>query len=450
MSDQNGMEILSRRTAAILIVDDAPANLGALREVLQQQGYQVYVANAGERALKIARRVHPDLILLDVMMPGMDGFETCRQLKATPATARIPVIFMSARSETDDVVEGLDLGAVDYIGKPLRMAEVCARVRTQLQLRASTETDEEQAERLHTIVNSMAEGLMIIDATGRIQTANPACAHYLGYAENELDGHDIGELFSGPLVQECLDFFGDYCDHPDSAHHHGAREVMVRRRDGLQRPMDLSLTPMFVREPLFIGLLHDIAHHKLSERELARDALIDPLTQIANRRQFDACMEKEWLRAVRGGTPLALAVIDVDHFKLYNDSLGHVAGDGALNKVAQAIASHGARPGDLAARYGGEEFVLLFPETTLSAAGMLAEEIRLHVHSLSLAHPRSPTAKILTVSIGVACCRPQVGDELETLFMAADRAMYRAKESGRNQVVSVLPEDVLTAVPDIQ
>ena len=138
-------ELNRRRDAAILIVDDAPDQLAVLRKQMVEQGYQTFVANSGERALQLARRVHPDLILLDVVMPGMDGFETCRLLKEHPVTQRIPVIFMSARTDTDDVVTGFDLGAVDYIGKPLRMAEVCARVRTQLHIRVNSETQQEQA-----------------------------------------------------------------------------------------------------------------------------------------------------------------------------------------------------------------------------------------------------------------------------------------------------------------
>ena len=120
--------LATRRDAAILIVDDAPENLAVLRKLMVEQGYQTFVATSGERALKIARRVHPDLILLDVVMPGMDGLETCRQLKSHTATQRIPVIFMSARTDTDDVVAGFDIGAVDYIGKPLRMAEVLSLI----------------------------------------------------------------------------------------------------------------------------------------------------------------------------------------------------------------------------------------------------------------------------------------------------------------------------------
>ena len=426
--------LVPQREAAILIVDDAPANLAMLRKMMSDQGYQTYVATSGERALKIARRVLPDLVLLDVVMPGMDGFETCRQLKSDPATEGIPVVFMSARSDTEDVVAGFDIGAVDYISKPLRMAEVCARVRTQLQIRSNTETQQEQAERLRAIVNSMAEGLLIIEADGGIQFTNPACDRYLGYADGELAGRNIADILTPLVAQEYLDYFVKYAASPALAHNHGTREVQIRHRAGHTLGMDLTLTPMYLRQPLYIGLLHDISHHKRSEDALQRAAHIDPLTKIANRRHFDSFLDHEWQRAARSGAPLSLVVLDVDHFKLYNDTLGHTAGDACLQRVAATIAAHAPRATDLAARYGGEEFVLLFAETEADAAQQLAEALRADIEALQLPHPRSATSPWITVSIGVATLSPQQFDQKEALFVAADRAMYVAKEGGRNQV----------------
>ncbi len=444
-----------RRDAAILIVDDAPDNLAALREQMVEQGYQTYVAGTGERALQLAQRVHPDLILLDIVMPGMDGFETCRHLKSHPVTQRIPVIFMSARTGSEDVVAGFDLGAVDYIGKPLRMAEVCARVRTQLQMHANSATQQEQAERLRTIVDHMAEGLLIVEAGGRIQFTNPACDNYLGYGPHELAGRHIGDLLAPLVAKEYLEYFARYAAQPDTAHSHGTREVTIRHKSGKPVCMDLTLTPMFLRQPLFICLLHDITHHKLSEDALQRAALVDPLTQIANRRHFDSFLDKEWQRAVRSGAPLSLVVLDVDHFKLYNDTLGHAAGDVCLQQVAQTLGAHALRMTDLAARYGGEEFVLLFAETDAEAALLLAEAVRAHVEALQLLHPKSPTSAWITVSIGVATMVPRqqcIGTGTgqggpDALFVAADRAMYAAKEGGRNQVCAAQPGcDAMAAV----
>jgi diguanylate cyclase (GGDEF)-like protein len=165
--------------------------------------------------------------------------------------------------------------------------------------------------------------------------------------------------------------------------------------------------------------------------------MVDQLTQIANRRRFDSFLEQEWQRAMRSGQPLSLIVLDVDHFKLYNDTLGHAAGDLALQQVAAALQSRALRPTDLAARYGGEEFVLLVAETTLDTATALAESIRALVESLHLPHPRSSTSEWLTVSMGVASIVPNQFDRIEQFFVAADRMMYAAKDAGRNRVKAI-------------
>lgn len=431
----------SPRQAAVLIVDDAPAHLGALRSMLLQQGYQTFVANSGERALNLAQRALPDLVLLDINLPGMDGMEVCRRLKAHPVTCNIPVIFMSARSETEDIVAGFDIGAADYITKPPRLAEVCARVRAQLQFRRTSLSQQEQADRLRLIVNSIDEGLMIIEPNGRIQYANPACDRYLGYGPGELAGCTLDGLLAPSVAQEYLDLFtrsvagaNTGAGAPDCR---GAREVLIRQRDGILRAMDLTLTPMTADPPLFVALLHDITHHKQSENALQRAALVDPLTKIANRRHFDAFLEKEWQRAVRGNQPLSLIVLDVDHFKGYNDSLGHAAGDACLQQVAMALQSHALRATDLAARYGGEEFVLLFGETGFEAAAALGEAIRAHIESLHIPNPRSTTSEWVTASLGVATIVPTQLDDLKDFFVSADRAMYAVKDAGRNGVRAV-------------
>ena len=213
--------------------------------------------------------------------------------------------------------------------------------------------------------------------------------------------------------------------------------MLIRRRDGILRAMDFTLTPMQGEQPLFIALLHDITHHKQSENALQRAAMVDPLTKIANRRHFDAFLEKEWQRALRSSQPLSLIVLDVDHFKGYNDSLGHAAGDSCLQQVAMALQSHALRATDLAARYGGEEFVLLFGETGHEAASALAETIRAHVESLNIPNPRSATSRWVTASLGVATIVPTQLDDIKDFFVRADRAMYAVKDAGRNGVRAV-------------
>jgi diguanylate cyclase (GGDEF)-like protein/PAS domain S-box-containing protein len=310
-------------------------------------------------------------------------------------------------------------------------------VRAQLQLRTRTESQKEQADRLRLIVDSMDEGLMIVDAGGRLQYANQACARYLDYAAGELTGRTLGDLLTPAVTRDCLDYFDEWTTAPATAPPRSVREVMVRPRTGALRAMDLTISPMFAGEALFVALLHDITHHKQSETALQRAALLDSLTKIANRRHFDIFLEKEWQRAIRSGLPLSLIVLDVDHFKLYNDTLGHAAGDACLSKVAAALQSHALRATDLAARYGGEEFVLLFAETDAEHAALLAERIRASVEALRVPNPRSPTSEWLTVSIGVATIVPTQLDHIEDFFVAADRMMYAAKSAGRNRVGAV-------------
>ena len=436
---------VSPRQPAILIVDDAPDHLGALRAMMAQQGYQTFVATTGERAIAIAQRVYPDLILLDVVMPGLDGFETCRRLKEHPNTQHIPVIFMSARADTDDIVAGFDSGAADFIGKPLRMGEVVARVRAQLHVRGNSQAQKEQTDRLRTIVNSMDEGLVVIEGGGRLQYANPAAERHLGYGPNELAGVMLHELLGHAVAADYLRYFAACEADPGHASQASASEVMVRHRDGAQRPMDFSVTPMNAIEQLYVGLLHDITRHKQSETALQQAAMIDQLTQIANRRRFDTFLDQEWHRAMRSGQELSLVVLDVDHFKLYNDTLGHAAGDACLQQVAAALQSRALRATDLAARYGGEEFVLLFADTPLAAALTLAESIRALIEGLQLPHPRSSTSPYLTVSVGVASVIPTQYERIDQFFVAADRMMYAAKEAGRNRVMATTREGQLWA-----
>ena len=199
-------------------------------------------------------------------------------------------------------------------------------------------------------------------------------------------------------------------------------------------------------EALFVILLHDITHHKKSETALQHAALIDPLTRIANRRHFDAFLDKEWQRAIRSGQPLSLIVIDVDHFKGYNDSLGHAAGDTCLQAIAEALQSHAMRPTDLAARYGGEEFVVLLADTCPTAAALLGETIRAHIERLAMPNPRADGAGVVTASVGVTSIVPTLFDDIRSFFVAADRAMYEAKARGRNQVVATPPGAAWEAV----
>ena len=292
--------------ARILAVDDTPMNLSLLEGCLGDV-YELRVSPSGPEALALLESWTPDLILLDVMMPGMDGLEVCRHLKADETLQAIPVIFVTGRDEEADELEGLEAGAVDYITKPFSLPIVKARVGTHLELK--------------------------------------------------------------------------------------------RCRDLLR------------------------AH-----------AFVDGLTGLANRRRFDEALSQAWALAVRQRSSLGLVLLDVDHFKAYNDAYGHPAGDACLCAVGRALATALPRVSDLVARYGGEEFVVLLPGTGLEGARDVAETLRRAVEAISLPHAHSSAADHVTVSLGVASMIPSLDLEAASLVQAADQALYRAKQDGRNGV----------------
>ncbi len=299
------MQIKSPRQR-ILIVDDTRENIQILAEALGV-GYKISVATNGEDALRIAGSEQaPDLILLDIMMPGMDGYEVCKRLKNEERTEKIPVIFITAKIRVEDETLGLEMGAVDYIAKPFSLPIVKARVKAHLELK--------------------------------------------------------------------------------------------RNRD----------------------LLENIVH-------------LDGLTGIRNRRFFDDALANEWRRGGRRGSPLSLIMIDIDHFKKFNDTYGHIIGDDCLRQVADTLSDTVRRPADFVARYGGEEFSAVLPDTDADAARLIAELMRKRVESLEISHSGS-SAEVVTVSLGVATVVPRRSSDPEMLVQSADKMLYEAKEGGRNQV----------------
>lgn len=306
-------------TGLILIVDDNPTNLSVLSHTLKSAGFKIRVAMDGESAIELVECESPDLILLDVQMEALDGFETCSRLKANSATQEIPVIFITALSNPQDKIKGFAVGAVDYITKPFYAAEVIARVTVHLQLSFLTRKVSEQAIAL--------------------QKAN----------------------------QE----------------------------------------------------LQNLVH-------------IDSLTQVANRRQFDTYFDQEWRRLAREQAPLALILCDVDYFKKYNDCLGHIAGDICLQQIAKALMRAVTRPADLVARYGGEEFGIILPNTNTEGAIRVAERIQAEVEQLQILHSQSEVSAYVTMSLGISSQIPHQEISTEKAIAAADRALYRAKQQGRN------------------
>ncbi|MBF0284152.1 MAG: diguanylate cyclase [Magnetococcales bacterium] len=297
----------TEKKPTILVVDDEPENVKVLLALLQE-AYRVLLCRDGHKALELALSQLPDLILLDVVLPGMDGYQVCSALRQHEATREIPVIFVTSLGEEESEERGFDVGGVDFIPKPFRPRLVRARISTHLELK--------------------------------------------------------------------------------------------RKRD----------------------LLRDLS-------------TLDGLTGLANRRRLDEFLHAEWKRAVRQGcSQLSVILMDVDHFKKYNDGYGHAAGDECLRKIARTLRDSLERGTDLAARYGGEEFACILPETTFEGAMALANKVQRHVVGLAIPHAFSESGAVVTLSLGVATTRPDARHQPESLLETADRLLYRAKQEGRNRV----------------
>ncbi|WP_055076630.1 PleD family two-component system response regulator [Pseudanabaena sp. 'Roaring Creek'] len=322
----------------VLVVDDTPPNLHLLITMLTRKGYHARGVEDGYMALSDIHSDPPDLVLLDINMPHMNGFQVCQQLKSSVLTRDIPVIFISARDEVLDKVEAFAVGGVDYITKPFQIAEVLARIENQLTLRRLQRQLQEQNERLKQEINS--------------------------------------RIIAETLLQE-------------------------------------------------------------ANEKLGRLVNLDGLTQLANRRCFDEYLEQEWQRLARDQLPLSLIMCDIDFFKNYNDTYGHVAGDDCLRKVSSVIKQSVRRPADLAARYGGEEFVVVLPNTDIEGSMAIAEVIRKGLVDLMIPHDDSAVSTFVTLSMGVTSLVPMADSHPSVLLTAADYALYRAKELGRNQTYQI-------------
>ncbi|MDZ7950471.1 diguanylate cyclase domain-containing protein [Nostoc sp. DedQUE09] len=439
----------------ILLVDDSPKNLHLLSDCLVKLGYTVRSVTSGRMALKTVKAKQPDIILLDIKMPEMDGYQVCRILKADEVLRTIPVIFISALDDVFDKVTAFKSGGIDYITKPFQMEEVVARLENQLTIQRQQrlleqenikrrETEEilyQSRAMLASILNSSLDGIAAMQAvrnpaTGDIEdfrclVINPVIARAFGSKCEEIIGELVLKKFLARLEPELFNHFVNLVETGEPL-----------KRD-LYHPLDNSCWYHFVAVKLGDGFaitIRDITGRKQIElalqdanQKLEQLANLDGLTQVANRRCFDARLKAEWKRLAREQQPLSLIIFDVDKFKLYNDYYGHLAGDDCLMSIAQTVQQTIHRPADLVARYGGEEFLVLLPNTDLAGAIKVAQSIQQAIHALAIPHVQSDVKNIITVSLGISSCIPIWNIKPDTLIASADKALYHAKQNGRDR-----------------
>ena len=450
-------------TARILVVDDIPANVKFLEARLLADYFDVVCADNGRAALDICLREQVDVVLLDVMMPDMDGFEVCERLKANPQTAHIPVVMVTALDQPSDRVRGLKAGADDFLTKPVNDLQLISRVKSlarlktmsdELRGRAATartigfeeaigedgriersasillvDGRESSQERIIKALKPVAEVVALSEPTNALLIAaeNP---YELVIVNSNFDNFDPLRLCSQLRSLDRTRFLPLLLvtEQGDDAMVIRALELGVN--DYIVRPVDpnelLARALTQIKRKRFNDRLRDSLSHTM---ELA---VIDGLTGLNNRRFLDTHLKTLFSRAKSRARPLSLCITDIDRFKLVNDSFGHDAGDEVLREFAARLRST-VRGADLACRYGGEEFVVVMPDTPAEQAARVAERLRSIIEDRPFVL-RSGQELHLTASLGIAS-NAMLVDTPEQLLKEADQALYAAKRNGRNRVV---------------
>lgn len=458
-------------TGLILVVDDVPANVKLLEAKLTNEYYDVITAKDGYECIEQTKAKKPDLILLDVMMPGIDGFETCRQLKQDPDVSHIPVVMVTALSEPSDRVQGLEAGADDFITKPINDTALFARVRSLVRIKTLIDElrlRDKSGSQLGMNASDFAlnfdvsgSKLMLIDddvvqskrmaeklgAGGYVVTAfadhKEALEHARGNAEYDLiiistqladiDGLRLATQFKAieqvrhvPIVM-LVD---------EEEQHLMLKGLELGVNDYLLVPVDFN--EMFARVKTQIRRKKYQEALRSNYQESVSMAVIDGLTRLYNRHYLDTHLKNLVRQAGEQNRDLSLMIMDMDHFKSVNDTYGHNVGDEVLKQLAGIIINT-IRSADLAARYGGEEFVVLMPETDEARAYEAAERIRKMVEAADFVISHAEGSIKKTVSIGYATMK--VNDTPEKFLKRADVALYEAKNNGRNMVLPKAAEN---------
>ena len=450
-------------SARILVVDDIDSNVRLLEAKLSAEYYEVLTASDGPTALAMAASERPDIILLDVMMPGMDGFSVCRRLKNDPETRHVPVVLVTALDGRADRVAGLEAGADDFLTKPIDDVMLFARVRSLTRLKAVIDelrAREASGRRMGVIAGAASRlggsGGRILFVDDNERQAQRICAE-LAVEHRPVIDTDINKALltaRGPLDLVIVNCASKAFD--------GLRFAAQLRSDEVTRNLPiLAVVDIDERQKVVKALeigVNDILARPIDPGELAARvrtqirrkrytdylrtnldhslelAVTDQLTGLHNRRYMVGQLDALMRRAAVGGDPVSVLVIDIDHFKKVNDSFGHDVGDEVLREFAVRLASN-VRAIDLPVRHGGEEFVVVMPDTDLEAARRIAERIRLHVAGSPFRVMNGEELLTVTISVGVAAsCGAE--DNPHALVKRADEAVYIAKSQGRNRVIA--------------
>ncbi|MGF7161230.1 two-component system cell cycle response regulator [Rhodoligotrophos appendicifer] len=455
-------------TARVLVVDDVRANVKLLEAKLTAEYFDPIIAMNGLQALDLVDRLLPDIVLLDVMMPGMDGIEVCRRLKSSPRTQHIPVIMITALDQPEDRVRGLEAGADDFLTKPVDDTALFSRVKNLVRLKMLVDELRARAatgERMGFIDNTLGAILekpgevMLVDDTGHLAeriAGGLSGRHHLLVVDNvskalshATEGHF--DLIMVGLDQRSFDGLR-LCSQLRSLNQTRHIPILViaepEDNERLLRALDMGVNDYLLRpvDPNELMARMNTQIRRWRYAESLRDsvqrsiemAITDELTGIFNRRYMETHLATLIESAMHRARPTTVLAIDIDFFKSVNDTFGHDAGDQVLRECAARLRNV-IRSVDLPCRVGGEEFIVILPDTDQLVGARIAERIRSAIGSAPFIVGSEQTPVTITVSIGVAGLG-SVDDTAELLLKRADQSLYQAKRAGRDRVVSDMPD----------
>ncbi|KZL94278.1 EAL domain-containing protein [Clostridium magnum] len=416
-------KMFDKRKSLILVADDSRFMRFTLREFLEKDGYEVIEAKNGKQVLSLFEERKPDIILMDFMMPEIDGVSACAQLQQLPQGRNTPVIMITSLDDEESVNLAFEAGATDYIGKPINWAVLRKRLSRLLQARRTEITLDQNDAFASSIINHAIEGIITIDVNGIIGYINPSAEKIFGYASNEVIGASINMLIPELCYNDCTNL------DVNSKFPEKNLEILGRKKNNSNLPLEATISKFYVDDRFFFTIiLRDITERRHYEETIRYQAFYDSLTDLPNRLLLKDRIELEISHSKHTNQNLAIMYLDLDRFKLINDTLGHDIGDKLLKEIAVRLKSC-VNETDTVARIGGDEFVILLPaiaheENIGNIATKILETIRetiiIDSHEL-----------YISVSIGVTIY-PDDGKDVETLLTNADVAMYRAKEKGKN------------------
>ncbi|MCW1752295.1 PleD family two-component system response regulator [Rhizobium acaciae] len=453
-------------TARILVVDDIPANVKLLEARLLAEYFDVMTAADGYTALAICERNQVDLILLDIMMPGIDGFEVCERLKASQKTAHIPVVMVTALDQPTDRVRGLKAGADDFLTKPVNDLQLISRVKSLLRLKTLSDELRIRADTAHTMgiddLTRAGEGradetaqVLLVDGRAnsqeRIIKALKPVADVLALSDPQAALFEAAEsAFDLVIVNANFDDYDPLrlCSQLRSLERTRFLPILIITEQGADemvvRALDLGVNDYIIRpvdpNELVARSLTQIRRKRYNDRlrasvkQTIELAVTDPLTGLYNRRYLDNHLNVLFNRSMARGRPLSVLITDIDRFKQVNDTYGHDGGDEVLREFSNRVRST-IRGADLACRYGGEEFVVVMPDTSPEIAAAVAERLRAAIENAPFMLKHSGEALNVTASFGIASRIASVLTP-DQLMKQADLALYEAKNTGRNRVVA--------------